>query len=202
MTTVPKERVRLPDATQRPGRQPFEQLVLLHQDRIYNLAYRMLNDPERARDVTQEAFIQAFQRLPTFRGESSFYTWLYRITLNLCRAEYRRDRARRKPTFLSLFDLGSSRSAKDDQRATELSCDGAGPFESVEGAERRDVVRRVVAGLDDDLKQVTVLREMEGMSYEEVAATLDIPIGTVRSRLHRARQVLRERLRQRLEAGE
>ncbi len=200
MSTVPKERVRVPDASQRPGKHPFEQLVLLHQGRIYNLAYRMLNDPERARDVTQEAFIQAFQRLPTFRGESSFYTWLYRITLNLCRAEYRRDRARRKPTFLSLFDLRGGQ--EDVGRAAELSSERDGPDEEVEAVERRDLVRRVVAGLDDDLKQVTVLREMEGMSYEEVAATLDIPIGTVRSRLHRARNVLRERLRLRLGTGE
>ena len=138
---------------------------------------------EEARDVVQEAFVQAFVKLDTFEQNSAFYTWLYRIGVNLGISR----RRRRKPT-LSI----------DQARETtgiEPADAGAAPSESLEYDERARQVHRALAELNDEHRAVLVLREMEGCSYDTIAEILEMPIGTVRSRIHRARMQLRERLK-------
>lgn len=167
--------------------QAFEKLVRAYEGRVYNLALRLLGDPESALDVTQEAFVKALQGLRGFRRDSSFFTWICRITINLCHSERRRQ-VRRKRSFGDFDTL--SEDSGTGSRATESE-----PGEASELRERGVAVRDAVNGLEQDLRFVVVLRDMEGMSYEEVAEALKIPIGTVRSRLHRARDVLRRELR-------
>jgi RNA polymerase sigma-70 factor (ECF subfamily) len=176
-----------------PGRrrQAFERLVLQHQDQIYSLALRLLGDREAAEDVAQEAFCRALQGLRGFRKEASFYTWLSKITVNLCRSEQRRNRVRKSTR---LFSWLGRRGRPDASGEPPVPSRQPLPEDVVTGEERHDAVRQAVASLERDLRQVVVLRDIEGYSYEDVAHLLDIPIGTVRSRLHRARGLLRERL--------
>lgn len=170
----------------------FERLIRRHEDRVYCLSLRLLGDPDRALDVTQETFVRALQGLKDFRGESTFSTWLCRIAINLCYSERRRDGRRRLRNLGELLDDPSAeprgRSLLLDDRARE-------PIEASESRELGALVREAVASLEEELRFVVVLRDLEQLSYEEVAAALEIPVGTVRSRLHRARDVLRQRLR-------
>lgn len=177
-------------------RDDFDRLVLRYQDRVYNLALKMLGDPDRALDVTQEAFVKALVGLRRFRGDSSFYTWIYRITVNLCHSESRRQRVRSRIRALAdIFDVESD-PAHDTAVDRTVPDPSHGPEESMVSRERAAMIQRCVRQLDRELKEVIVLRDMENLSYDQIAATLEIPIGTVRSRLHRARGVLRERLRE------
>ena len=159
----------------------FGQLVCKYQDRLYSALAHMLRAPEEARDVAQEAFVQAFVKLETFRGSSAFYTWLYRIAFNISVSRKRRQR-----TVLSL------------DRTRDLSgeepLDTAWPAERMERGERAVQVRAAMAVLSDEHRAILVLREVEGFDYEQIADVLDVAVGTVRSRLHRARAQLRELL--------
>jgi RNA polymerase sigma-70 factor (ECF subfamily) len=159
----------------------FGQLVCKYQDRLYTALAHMGGSPEEARDVVQEAFVQAFVKLETFRGSSAFYTWLYRIAFNVSVSRKRRQR----PT-VSL------------ERTRDLSgeepLDMASPTERLERGERAAQVRRAMAALSEEHRAILVLREIEGFDYEQIAEALDVAVGTVRSRLHRARAQLRELL--------
>jgi RNA polymerase sigma-70 factor (ECF subfamily) len=182
---------------ERPPEQSFERLVQRYEDRVYSLALRLLGNPDRALDVTQETFVRALQGLQSFRRESSFSTWLCRITINLCYSERRRDGRRRLKSLGDVLDREASQETRSravlhDDRARE-------PFEASQSRELSALVQRAIAALDDDLRFVVVLRDLEQLSYEEVATALAIPVGTVRSRLHRARERLRCRLRPWLE---
>jgi RNA polymerase sigma-70 factor (ECF subfamily) len=159
----------------------FGQLVCKYQDRLYTALAHMLGAPEEARDVVQEAFIQAFVKLETFRGSAAFYTWLYRIAFNVSVSRKRRQRP-----VLSL------------ERTRDLSgeepLDMASPAERMERGERAVQVRRAMAALSEEHRAILVLREVEGFDYEHIAEALDVAVGTVRSRLHRARAQLKELL--------
>lgn len=163
-------------------KEAFGELVLKYQERVYNLALPIVGNPEDALDVTQETFVQALTHLSTFRRSSRFYTWLYRIAFN-CAAGALRRRRRSVSVDSVLEDFGDSFEA--DVEAPDAEVD------------RRDNVRLLQAALDklpEDYRRPLVLREMHEASYEEIAITLNVPIGTVRSRLHRARAALREAL--------
>ena len=150
--------------------------------RLTNAVTRFLGSAEDAHDVVQDAFVQAYLKLESFRGASAFYTWLYRIAFNLAMSHARRHRAVR-----------SLDEAKDGFGSEPMD-NAEGPDAGLLRDERAALVRAALMKLDDEFRQVVVLRELDGSSYEEIAEILDVPIGTVRSRLFRARMQLRERL--------
>lgn len=162
----------------------FGSLVKRYQDRLYPTALRLTGRPDDALDLLQDAFLRAFEKLQSFHGESSFYTWIYRITVNLALSE------RRKKRPVKLLSVGS-------EKAPELADSSltADPGSSLERAERDRAIQLALNELAPDHRAVVVMKEFDGMRYEEIASILDVPVGTVRSRLHRARSDLRERLK-------
>ncbi len=174
---------------QRGDKRAFELLVEKYQRKLARLLSRFIRDPAEVEDVTQEAFIKAYRALPAFRGDSAFYTWLYRIGINTAK-NYLMAMGRRAPT------------------STEVEADEAEGFE--EGEQLRDIntpesvllsneiaetVNSTIEKLPEELRTAIQLREIEGMSYEDIARVMDCPIGTVRSRIFRAREAIAEQLR-------
>ena len=158
----------------------FAQLVALHEKKVYNLALRMCGDPEDAWDAAQEAFLSAWRGLPSFRGEAGFSTWLYRLTSNAAIDLLRRNRRQRGEASLDDENLGID--AVD--RAPS-------PQEQAEAAELRGAVTAGLFRLSDAHRQALILREVQGLSYEEIAAALAVDMGTVKSRINRGRKKLR-----------
>lgn len=161
----------------------FGRLVEKYQDRLYNTMLHMVGDSDETFDVVQEAFFQAYLALRSFQGGSAFYTWLYRIAFNVAATHHRR-----KKPIQSI-----------DRLRQELGQENPDPGESpARGAEReeeRQQVRDAIASLNDDHRAILVLRDLDQCSYEEIAQILQIPLGTVRSRLHRARLELHDKLK-------
>jgi RNA polymerase sigma-70 factor (ECF subfamily) len=160
----------------------FGQLVLKYQDRLFNSLYRLLGSAEDARDVTQDAFVQAFLKLETFRGSAAFYTWLYRIGFNLAMSHAR---GRRATQSLDQAKLDRGREPVDGRPLPEVDFDRE---------ERIKLVHAAIGKLALEYRQIIVLREIDDCSYEQMAEILELPIGTVRSRLFRARLALRDQL--------
>lgn len=160
----------------------FGQLVVTYQDRLYNSLLRVLGSAEDARDVVQDAFVQAFVKLDTFRGSSAFYTWLYRIAFNLAMSH-----ARRGHKMTSL-----------DRSRDDFGCEPVDgqptPEADLLRTERVGLVHAALAKLSTEYRQILVLRELEGCRYDEIAEILELPVGTVRSRLFRARLQVRDHL--------
>ena len=167
----------------------FGQLVLKYQDRLFNTVFHVVGHAEDARDIVQEAFVQAFLKLDTFRRHSAFYTWLYRIAFNAAMTS----RRKRRPTL-------SVDRAKENGNV-EPADDADDPAESLERKERCRQVRHAIGQMPEEYRAVLVLREIDGCCYETIAEVLDLPVGTVRSRLHRGRMQLRDQLKEML-AGE
>jgi RNA polymerase sigma-70 factor (ECF subfamily) len=162
----------------------FGVLVRKYQDRLFNSLAHVLQDAEDAQDVVQDSFIQAFVKLETFRRTSGFYTWLYRIAMNMAASLRRRKRPVR-----SLDELRET--------AGREPIDGEeSPGERLDRQQRQQRVREAIGQLSQEFREVVVLREIEGFCYETIAEILDLPIGTVRSRLHRARLELRQQLKE------
>jgi RNA polymerase sigma-70 factor (ECF subfamily) len=174
---------------QRGDKQAFELLVEKYQRKLARLLSRFIRDPAEVEDVTQEAFIKAYRALPAFRGDSAFYTWLYRIGINTAK-NYLMAMGRRAPT------------------STEVEADEAEGFE--EGEQLRDIntpesvllskeiaetVNSTIESLPEELRRAIQMREIEGLSYEDIAQAMNCPIGTVRSRIFRAREAIAEQLR-------
>lgn len=161
----------------------YEKLVLEYQKNVYNLALRMTGDPEDAADMAQEAFIKAYSSLSGYRGDSKFSVWLYRIVSNVC-LDFLRAKKRRQTVSLSVTD--------DDGEDTELDIadESKSPERIFERAMTRDAVRRGLAALTPEYRQILILRELQGMSYEEIAEVLELESGTVKSRIFRARKKL------------
>ncbi|MBI1963188.1 MAG: sigma-70 family RNA polymerase sigma factor [Candidatus Rokubacteria bacterium] len=164
----------------------FEPLVEKYRQRVYRLAYHVLRDGEEAWDVAQEAFIRAWQALPTFRGQSAFYTWLFRIAMNVAA-----DRARQRGAQGRAF--GTERVADEDWERT-LVDQGGGPDEAAARGEQRERIARALATLSEPHRAIIMLSDIEGLTYREIAEVLHVPMGTVMSRLHNARKRLREAL--------
>src|SRR5665213_442429 len=180
---------------QRGERSAYDLLVLKYQHKVVKLVMRYLRDPADAEDVAQEAFIKAYRALPQFRGDSAFYTWLYRIAINTAKnAVVARDR---NPVN---FDLDMTNNEESYEMQGRLK-DSETPEALVLTDEIRTTVNAAIANLPDDLRTAIVLRELEGLSYEEIAATMDCPVGTVRSRIFRAREAIDSRLREVFEGG-
>ncbi len=170
----------------------FEELVHRHQRRIYNLALRFLRSPVEAQDTAQEIFIKAFRSLKTFRNESRFSTWLYMVAVNHCknRLKYLR---RRHYYDGDSFDPPDD--SADDAPPRQFATSDPNPSEQVQAAEVQQAVRRAIDELSDEHRAAIVLRDLHGMSYEEIAAATGEAVGTVKSRIHRARLELARKLR-------
>lgn len=159
----------------------FAELVKLHEKKVYHLALKMCGNPEDASDAAQEAFLSAWKGLPNFRGEAGFSTWLYRLTSNAAIDLLRRTKKQRGEASL------------DDENTGIDPVDGSPSLqERIEAGELREAVAAGLAGLSEDHRQALVLREMQELSYEEIAAALDVDLGTVKSRIFRARGALRK----------
>ena len=164
----------------------FEQLVRDNEKRIYTLALRMTGSREDALDLAQDAFFQAWKALPTFQGESSFATWLYRLASNVCIDFLRREKRRKDISMtVSLDD-------EEEERQAELPDHRHSPEREVERRELREDIRRGLMSLSEEHRQVLVMRELSGMSYAEIGAVLKLEEGTVKSRIARARVALRK----------
>jgi RNA polymerase sigma-70 factor (ECF subfamily) len=178
----------LVERAQRGDRRAFDLLVLKYQQKIVKLVLRYVRDPAEALDVSQEAFIKAYRALPGFRGESAFYTWLYRIAINT--AKNYLVSLQRRPVE---YDL-DPQAAEQYDITTRLRDE-----DTPEGLAMQDELRRTVesaiAGLPDELRTAILLREIEGLSYEEIASAMECPVGTVRSRIFRAREAIDARIR-------
>jgi RNA polymerase sigma-70 factor (ECF subfamily) len=180
---------------QRGDKGAFDVLVLKYQHKVVKLVMRYVRNPAEAEDVAQEAFIKAYRALPQFRGDSAFYTWLYRIAINTAKnAVVSRDRS---PVDFDL-DLQNPDESYDMQGRLK---DSETPEGLVLTDEIRGTVNSAIDALPEDLRTAIVLRELEGLSYEEIAATMECPVGTVRSRIFRAREAIDRRLREVFEGG-
>jgi RNA polymerase sigma-70 factor (ECF subfamily) len=180
---------------QRGDKGAFDVLVLKYQHKVVKLVMRYVRNPAEAEDIAQDAFIKAYRALPQFRGDSAFYTWLYRIAINTAKnAVVARDR---NPVD---FDLDMTNNDESYEMQGRLK-DSETPEALVLTDEIRTTVNAAIANLPEDLRTAIVLRELEGLSYEEIAATMDCPVGTVRSRIFRAREAIDSRLREVFEGG-
>jgi RNA polymerase sigma-70 factor (ECF subfamily) len=174
----------------------FELLVIKYQRRVERLIARMVRDPDRVSDIAQETFVRAWRALPQFRGDSAFYTWLYRIAVNSAKkalAELRRD------PVVAEASLAGRDDDEETSRAQPELTDGATPESLFATREIAAAVNAAVDALSEDLREAITLREIEGLSYEEIAEAMNCPIGTVRSRIFRAREAIAERLRSHLD---
>ena len=179
---------------QRGDRGAFDALVLKYQHKVIKLVMRYVRNPAEAEDIAQEAFIKAYRALPQFRGDSAFYTWLYRIAINTAKnAVVARDR--------NPVDFDLSRDQTDESDMHNRLKDQETPEALVLTEEIRGVVNTAMAALPEDLRTAIVLRELEGLSYEEIAVSMDCPVGTVRSRIFRAREAIDRRLKEVFEGG-
>ncbi len=180
---------QLVERAQRGDKHAFELLVAKYQRRLGRLISRFVRNAAEAEDVTQDAFIKAYRALPAFRGDSAFYTWLYRIGINTAK-NHLVSQGRRAPTSTP-FD---SEEAEDFEDAALLH-EVATPENELMSKQVVEVVNSSLQELPDDLRTALTLREIEGLSYEEIAAVMDCPIGTVRSRIFRAREAIAANLR-------
>jgi RNA polymerase sigma-70 factor (ECF subfamily) len=175
----------------------FEMLVVKYQRRIERLIARMVRDRDLVQDIAQETFIRAYRALPGFRGESAFYTWLYRIAVNSAKkalSDMKRDPVITEAAL-------ASRDAEDETSSLGIELIGSETPESVLASkEIAAAVNAAVDALSEDLRQAITLREIEGLSYEEISEAMNCPIGTVRSRIFRAREAIAERLRPHIDA--
>jgi RNA polymerase sigma-70 factor (ECF subfamily) len=197
--TTPDADAPLIERVKRGDVKAFEMLVVKYQRRIERLIGRMVRDTDLVQDIAQETFIRAYRAIPQFRGESAFYTWLYRIAVNAAKkalVEMKRD-----PIVTE-----SARASRDDDDETsrvenELS-DGETPEALLASKEIAATVNASIDALSEDLRQAITLREIEGLSYEEIAEVMNCPIGTVRSRIFRAREAIALKLRPLLDTRE
>ncbi len=168
---------------QRGERGAFDLLVLRYQHKVVKLVARLLRDRTEAEDVAQEAFVKAYRALGSFRGDSAFYTWLYRIAVNTARNTLA-SRQRRPLQYEAGLSEGEQAAVESRMRHVDT------PEANVLSDEIHESVNRAIGDLPEDLRTAIVLREVEGLSYEEIAAAMDCPVGTVRSRIFRAREAI------------
>jgi RNA polymerase sigma-70 factor (ECF subfamily) len=178
---------KLVKRVQKGDKGAFDLLVLKYQHKIVNLVMRYVRDPDIALDITQEAFIKAYRALPRFRGDSAFYTWMYRIAVNTAKNHLAAQRRRPMDVELDLqdpeqYDLHAKLKETDTPEGVTLS------------NELKETVERAIGALPEDLRTAIILRELDGMSYEEIAQTMECPVGTVRSRIFRARDAIAKKV--------
>lgn len=186
---------QLVERVQRGDKNAFNLLVAKYQRRLGRLISRFVRDTAEAEDVTQDAFIKAYRALPGFRGESAFYTWLYRIGINTAKNHLLMNK--RRPSSISEFDAEESETFEEASLLREVST----PENELMSKQVVNVVQSSLQQLPEDLRSALTLREIEGLSYEEIAEVMNCPIGTVRSRIFRAREAVAANLRPLLETN-
>ncbi len=164
--------------------QAFDELVSRHADRVYGLLLRHTASPEEAEDLAQECFLRAFKGLDSFRGGASFFTWVYRIAVNLSHSN-RRSMGRRRKMEVQMSSAGSGQD--DDEREMQFAAEESPPDQPLHQQETINLVQEALATLKDDYRQIVILRDVQGMDYEGIAALAGITRQAVKSRLHRAR---------------
>jgi RNA polymerase sigma-70 factor, ECF subfamily len=187
------EDAQLVERVQRGDQRAFEMLVVKYQRRIERLIARMVRDTDLVEDIAQETFIRAYRALPGFRGESAFYTWLYRIAVNTAKKAMiglQRDPLRTESSLAGVADEDD-----DASRVENDLSDGETPESVLASRQVAETVNAAVEALSEDLRHAITLREIEGLSYEDIAEIMQCPIGTVRSRIYRAREAIASRLR-------
>ncbi|MCL4798343.1 MAG: RNA polymerase sigma factor RpoE [Burkholderiales bacterium] len=180
---------QLVERAQRGEKQAFDLLVAKYQRKLWRLLSRFIRDPAEVEDVAQEAFIKAYRALPSFRGDSAFYTWLYRIGINTAK-NYLVAMGRRAPTTTE-FDSEEAEGFDDGDQLRDINT----PESMLMSKQIAATVNETMEELPDELRTAITLREIEGLSYEEIASIMNCPIGTVRSRIFRAREAIAARLR-------
>ena len=180
---------QLVERAQRGDKQAFELLVAKYQRKLARLLSRFIRDPAEVEDVAEEAFIKAYRALPSFRGDSAFYTWLYRIGINTAK-NYLVAMGRRAPTTTE-FDSEEAENFEDGEHLRDVNT----PEAELMSKQIAATVNQTMEELPDELRTAITLREIEGMSYEDIASVMNCPIGTVRSRIFRARETIAARLR-------
>lgn len=167
----------------------FEEIVYRYQKKVYNTTYRMMGNHEDANDLAQEAFLRVYRNLKRFQGKASFSTWLFTITSNICRDELRKRQRR-----LKTHSLSDPIQVKDGEIERDIPDNSMTPEEHSINQELRDQIQTVLDDLPSEQKEVIVLRELQGFSYEEISEITDVAIGTVKSRISRARRNMRTEL--------
>jgi RNA polymerase sigma-70 factor (ECF subfamily) len=180
---------RLVERVQRGDKKAFELLVAKYQRKLNRLLSRFIRDPSEVEDVAQEAFIKAYRALPSFRGDSAFYTWLYRIAVNTAK-NYLVAAGRRAPTSTAI-DSEEAESFEEGHQLRHMNT----PEAELMSKQVAATVNQTMEALPEELRVAITLREIEGMSYEDIAAAMSCPIGTVRSRIFRARETIAARIR-------
>lgn len=180
---------QLVERAQRGDKRAFEMLVVKYQRKLARLLSRFIRDPGEVEDVAQEAFIKAYRALPSFRGDSAFYTWLYRIGINAAK-NYLVAMGRRAPTTTE-HDAEEAEQFDDGDQLRDINT----PENLLMSKQVAGVVNAAMEQLPEELRQAITLREIEGMSYEDIAEIMNCPIGTVRSRIFRAREAIAEKLK-------
>lgn len=180
---------QLVERAQHGDKHAFELLVAKYQRKLGRLLSRFIRNPTEVEDVVQEAFIKAYRALPSFRGESAFYTWLYRIGINAAK-NYLVSEGRRPPTTTG-FDSEEAEGFEDADQLRNINT----PENELMSKQVAETVNKAMDSLPEELKTAITLREIEGLSYEEIANMMNCPIGTVRSRIFRARETIAEKLR-------
>ena len=188
MTNTAQSDINLVKRVQKGDKKAFDPLVIKYQQRIANLVSRFIRDPDEVLDVTQEAFIKAYRALPNFRGDSQFYTWLYRVAINTAK-NHLATLSRRPPQgdieaeIAEQMDMGTR--LKEQETPERLA----------EEADLKAVILESIDKLPEELKTALTLREIDGLSYDEIAEAMDCPIGTVRSRIFRAREAVEKAIK-------
>lgn len=180
---------QLVERAQHGDKRAFELLVAKYQRKLGRLLSRFIRNPSEVEDVAQEAFIKAYRALPSFRGESAFYTWLYRIAINTAK-NYLVSQGRRVPTTTE-FDSEEAEGFEDAEHLRNINT----PENELMSKQIAETVNKAMESLPEELKTAITLREIEGLSYEEIAEMMNCPIGTVRSRIFRAREAIADKLR-------
>jgi RNA polymerase sigma-70 factor (ECF subfamily) len=182
---VKQEDLLLIERCKRGDETAYALLVRKYQNSVYNLCRKMVRNPEEARDLSQEAFVKTFATLERYNPVYAFSSWLYKITANLCIDHIRKQR-------MKMLSLDEPMDGEEGTIARELQDPGQRPDEASESSEMRGVIRDAIARLPAHYREILILRHHKQLSYEEIARTLDIPLGTVKARIHRAREGLKQ----------